>query len=37
MWNFPPAVFVQACIINGFFGLCTASSPISSMSAGRLA
>jgi hypothetical protein len=24
MWNFPLAVFVQGCIINGFFGLCTA-------------
>jgi uncharacterized membrane protein YagU involved in acid resistance len=23
MWNFPLAVFVQGCIINGFFGLCT--------------
>jgi uncharacterized membrane protein YagU involved in acid resistance len=24
MWNFPLAVFVQGCVINGFFGLCTA-------------
>jgi uncharacterized membrane protein YagU involved in acid resistance len=24
MWNFSLAVFVQGCIINGFFGLCTA-------------
>ena len=24
MWNFPLSVFVQGCIINGFFGLCTA-------------
>jgi uncharacterized membrane protein YagU involved in acid resistance len=24
MWNFPPSVFATGCVINGFFGLCTA-------------
>ncbi len=24
MWNFPRSAFLMGCVINGFFGLCTA-------------